>query len=152
MCSSDLIEPALITGASSGIGLELARIMARNGHELVLAARNKAELERIAAELTAQHGAKVHVVASDLSQPEAPQALYDAVQALGVPVGVSRYRMPSSRTKIVHYWAAEATDAAVRTSTFVPNKEIAAIEWVGVKKARKHLSYPVDIEIGRAHV
>ncbi|MGN7969062.1 NUDIX hydrolase [Microbacterium sp. 22296] len=67
--------------------------------------------------------------------------------ALGVPVGVSRYRMPNSRTKIVHYWAAEATDAAVRTSSFVPNKEVAAIEWVSMKKARKHLSYPVDIEI-----
>ncbi|MDQ1084660.1 MULTISPECIES: NUDIX domain-containing protein [Microbacterium] len=67
--------------------------------------------------------------------------------ALGVPVGVSRYRMPNSRTKIVHYWAAEATDAAVRTSSFVPNKEVAAIEWVSLKKARKHLSYPVDIEI-----
>jgi len=67
--------------------------------------------------------------------------------SLGVPVGVSRYRMPSSRTKIVHYWAAEATDAAVRTSSFVPNKEVAAIEWVGLKKARKHLSYPVDLEI-----
>jgi len=67
--------------------------------------------------------------------------------ALGVPVGVSRYRLPSSRTKVVHYWAAEATEAAVRASTFVPNKEIAAIEWVGLKKARKHLSYPVDIEI-----
>jgi 8-oxo-dGTP diphosphatase len=67
--------------------------------------------------------------------------------ALGVPVGVSRYRMPSSRTKIVHYWAAEATEAAVRTSSFVPNKEVAAIEWVSMKKARKHLSYPVDLEI-----
>jgi 8-oxo-dGTP diphosphatase len=67
--------------------------------------------------------------------------------SLGVPVGVSRYRMPNSRTKIVHYWAAEATDAAVRTSSFVPNKEVAAIEWVSMKKARKHLSYPVDIEI-----
>lgn len=67
--------------------------------------------------------------------------------SLGVPVGVSRYRMPSSRTKIVHYWAAEATDAAVRTSSFVPNKEVAAIEWVSLKKARKNLSYPVDIEI-----
>ncbi|AOX46756.1 MULTISPECIES: NUDIX domain-containing protein [unclassified Microbacterium] len=67
--------------------------------------------------------------------------------ALGVPVGVSRYRMPSSRTKIVHYWAAEATDAAVRTSSFVPNKEVAAVEWVSLKKARKNLSYPVDIEI-----
>ncbi|MFE5407717.1 NUDIX domain-containing protein [Microbacterium sp. NPDC056569] len=67
--------------------------------------------------------------------------------ALGVPVGVSRYRLPSKRTKIVHYWAAEATDAAIRGSAFVPNKEIAAIEWVSPKKALKRLSYPVDSEI-----
>ncbi len=67
--------------------------------------------------------------------------------SLGVPIGVSRYRMPNKRTKIVHYWAAEATDAAIRASAFVPNKEIAAIEWLGLKKARKALSYPVDIEI-----
>ncbi len=67
--------------------------------------------------------------------------------ALGVPVGVSRYRMPSKRIKIVHYWAAEATDAAIRASVFVPNKEIAALEWVSPKKALKRLSYPVDIEI-----
>ena len=67
--------------------------------------------------------------------------------ALGVPVGVSRYRLPSKRTKIVHYWAAEATDAAIRASAFVPNKEIAAIEWVTAKKAASRLSYPVDVEI-----
>ncbi|WP_109210160.1 MULTISPECIES: NUDIX domain-containing protein [Microbacterium] len=67
--------------------------------------------------------------------------------SLGVPVGVSRYRLPSKRTKIVHYWAAEATDAAIRSSAFVPNKEIAALEWVSPKKAMKRLSYPVDTEI-----
>jgi 8-oxo-dGTP diphosphatase len=67
--------------------------------------------------------------------------------SLGVPVGVSRYRLPSKRTKIVHYWAAEATDAAIRASSFVPNKEIAAIEWVSPKKAMSRLSYPVDVEI-----
>ncbi|WP_425837364.1 NUDIX hydrolase [Microbacterium sp. PA5] len=66
---------------------------------------------------------------------------------LGIPVGVSRYRMPSKRQKIVHYWAAEATDDAIRASRFVPNKEIAAIEWMSPKRALKHLSYPVDIEI-----
>ena len=66
---------------------------------------------------------------------------------LGVPVGVSRYRLPSNRTKIVHYWAAEATDAAIRASAFVPNKEIAALEWVTPKKAMSRLSYPVDVEI-----
>ena len=67
--------------------------------------------------------------------------------SLGVPVGVSRYRLPSKRTKIVHYWAAEATDAAIRSSGFVPNREIAAIEWMSPKKALKQLSYPVDTEI-----
>ncbi|GAB2834753.1 NUDIX domain-containing protein [Microbacterium insulae] len=67
--------------------------------------------------------------------------------ALGAPVGVSRYRLPSKRTKIVHYWSAEATDAAIRASAFVPNKEIAAIEWVSPKKALARLSYPVDVEI-----
>ena len=67
--------------------------------------------------------------------------------ALGVPVGVSRYNLPSKRQKIVHYWAAEATDAAIRASAFVPNNEIAALEWVTTKKAISRLSYPVDVEI-----
>lgn len=67
--------------------------------------------------------------------------------SLGVHIGVSHYRLPSSREKIVHYWAAEATDAAIRASSFTPNKEIAALEWVSLKKAVKRLSYPVDVEI-----
>jgi 8-oxo-dGTP diphosphatase len=66
---------------------------------------------------------------------------------LGVPVGVSRYHMASNKQKVVHYWAAEATDDAIRESTFVPNREIAALEWVSLKKARARLSYPVDLEI-----
>lgn len=67
--------------------------------------------------------------------------------SLGVPVGVSRYFMRPKRQKVVHYWAAEATDEAIRASTFVPNHEIAALEWMSLKKARKNLSYPVDLEI-----
>lgn len=67
--------------------------------------------------------------------------------SLGVPVGVSRYHLASKKQKVVHYWAAEATDRAIRDSTFVPNREIAALEWVSVKKARSRLSYPVDLEI-----
>jgi 8-oxo-dGTP diphosphatase len=67
--------------------------------------------------------------------------------SLGVPVGVSRYYMRAKRQKVVHYWAAEATEKAIRTSTFVPNQEIAALEWVSLKRARKTLSYPVDLEI-----
>lgn len=67
--------------------------------------------------------------------------------ALGVPVGISRYHLASRKQKVVHYWAAEATDDAIRASTFVPNREIAALEWVSIKKARAALSYPVDHEI-----
>lgn len=67
--------------------------------------------------------------------------------ALGVPVGVSRYWIRPKRQKIVHYWAAEATAEAIRASAFAPNREIAAIEWVSLKKARARLSYPVDQEI-----
>lgn len=66
---------------------------------------------------------------------------------LGVPIGVSHYRLPSRRQKIVHYWSAHATDAAVRRSAFVPNKEVAGLEWVSPKRALKYLSYPVDVEI-----
>ena len=66
---------------------------------------------------------------------------------LGVPVGVSRYWMRPKRQKVVHYWAAEATDEAIRASSFVPNGEISGIEWVSLKKARSRLSYPVDVEI-----
>jgi 8-oxo-(d)GTP phosphatase len=71
---------------------------------------------------------------------------------LGIPVGVSTYHLPNGREKVVHYWAAEATDEAVRASTFTPNKEIAAVEWLSLKKAHKRLSYPVDQAILEAFV
>lgn len=67
--------------------------------------------------------------------------------ALGVPLGITNYVISSGREKFVHYWAAEVTDAAVHASTFVPNGEIAAIEWVPVRRARKYLSFERDVEI-----
>jgi 8-oxo-dGTP diphosphatase len=66
---------------------------------------------------------------------------------LGVPLGVTHYTISSGREKYVHYWAAAVTDAAISASTFVPNGEIAALEWVTIKKARKYLSYDHDVEI-----
>lgn len=66
---------------------------------------------------------------------------------LGIPLGVSRYRMGGGGLKVVHWWAAEATEAAIQASTFVPNKEIAALEWVSVKRAKARVSYPADLGI-----
>ncbi|MDQ0576207.1 NUDIX hydrolase [Agromyces albus] len=67
--------------------------------------------------------------------------------ALGVPLGISRYPLPSGREKIVHYWAAEVSERAVQRSTFRPNAEVAALEWVTIKRARGYLSYSPDVEI-----
>lgn len=60
----------LIAGASSGIGYEFAKIFAKNGYNLVLSARSKQILEDLAAELSALHGVKVHVLEADLSNPD----------------------------------------------------------------------------------
>lgn len=66
---------------------------------------------------------------------------------LGVPLGVSKYRMGGGGLKVVHWWSAEATDDAIQASSFVPNREIAALEWVSVKKAKARVSYPADVGI-----
>lgn len=67
--------------------------------------------------------------------------------ALGVNLGTISYQLPSGRDKIVQYWAARVTEEAVRTSTFVPNQEIAALEWTPLKKVRKRLTYPADRDL-----
>jgi 8-oxo-dGTP pyrophosphatase MutT (NUDIX family)/phosphohistidine phosphatase SixA len=67
--------------------------------------------------------------------------------ALDAPLGQVEYKIASGRDKVVYYWSAEVDDAAVDASTFAPNDEIAALEWVSIKKARKRLTYPHDIDI-----
>jgi hypothetical protein len=79
---------ALVTGASSGIGLELARVAAARGHDLVLVARGEDALRALAAELERDHGAAAHIVPADLSAPEGPDATARAVEDLGLEVDV----------------------------------------------------------------
>ncbi|MCL2454240.1 MAG: SDR family oxidoreductase [Micrococcales bacterium] len=78
----------LITGASSGIGTELARRFAGLGHDLVLVARRRDRLDELAAELERDHGATVTVVPLDLSTPTAPDELVQRLDALGLTVDV----------------------------------------------------------------
>ncbi len=82
-------EWALITGASSGIGRELAKLFAADQFNLVLVARNETRLTELAAALRAQHGIEVQVLAKDLTAPAAPQEIFDALRATPVAVLVN---------------------------------------------------------------
>jgi short-subunit dehydrogenase len=82
------MSTALITGASSGIGRELARIHARRGGDVVAVARSADTLAALRDELQGAHGVTVHVVPSDLSQPGAGARVHDEVVAAGIDVDV----------------------------------------------------------------
>lgn len=71
---------ALITGASSGIGLELTKLFARDGYDLVLVARNREGLERLGDELHGKHGVDARAMPADLSSTSAVQDLVSALE------------------------------------------------------------------------
>ena len=70
---------ALITGASAGIGTELARVFASHGHALALVARREQRLNELAAEIAATGQAKPLVLAIDLAQPDAAARIGEAL-------------------------------------------------------------------------
>lgn len=74
----------LITGASAGIGVALARVFARHGHTLVLTARREAQLTTLAEEIAAAGHARPHVMMADLGQPDGAAQLADALTAAGL--------------------------------------------------------------------
>lgn len=80
------ISTALITGASSGIGFELARIHANKGGNLVLVARSQNKLEALKKELEEKHKIKVTVIISDLSQPNAAENIFKQTEAEGIVI------------------------------------------------------------------
>ena len=82
------VARVLITGASAGIGADLAREFARHGHKLVLVARRGEKLKELAAELSGSSGADVMTVPADLSKPSGPRQVVDALDAAGEQVDI----------------------------------------------------------------
>ena len=67
---------ALITGASSGIGLEISKVLAKKGHNLILVARSKQKLEEVCKELSYIHNIKCNYFSSDLTLIDSPDEIY----------------------------------------------------------------------------
>src|SRR6266513_170724 len=79
---------ALVTGGSSGIGLELAKCLAQHGFDLAIVARTRDALEAAAGQIEGQQDVKVHVFAADLRRREAPQAIFDFLRNENIPVEI----------------------------------------------------------------
>ncbi|MGA8236927.1 MAG: SDR family oxidoreductase [Candidatus Sulfotelmatobacter sp.] len=82
------IQTALVTGASGGIGYELAKLFARDRYNVVLVARSAEKLTRVAIELQRQFGVIVKTVALDLAAQPAPKFLFDQLQREGASIDV----------------------------------------------------------------
>ncbi len=79
---------ALVTGASRGIGREIAALLARDGYDLVLVGRDREQLSATARDLESAHGIRVRVMAKDLSASNAPDEIADALRAEMVDIGI----------------------------------------------------------------
>lgn len=79
---------ALITGATSGIGYELAKLFAQDGYNLIIVARTEEDLQQKSTEFSQQYGVQVTAIAKDLMQPDAAFQLYNEVSAKGLQVDV----------------------------------------------------------------
>lgn len=77
---------ALITGASGGIGKELALVHAEKGGDLVIVARSEDKLQTLAQQIKEKHGSDVVIIAKDLTQPNAAQEIFEQTQAQGIEI------------------------------------------------------------------
>lgn len=81
-------QTALVTGASAGIGVDLAECFARDGYDLILTARSEGPLNEVARRLASAHGVKTHVIAQDLGAIGGGSALAQAIAQRGLSVDV----------------------------------------------------------------
>lgn len=87
-CYAQFMKTALITGASSGIGLEFAKIFAENKYNLVLIARNLEKLQQVKSDLESEHGVQILLLAKNLSLKNSPREIFAELQSKNIEIEV----------------------------------------------------------------
>src|SRR4029079_15105916 len=106
---------AIVTGASSGIGTELARELARRGHGVTLVARREARLRELADELHAEHDVRAEVIAADLSDQDSRSRIATELADRGLAASVLVNNAGLSTTGAVHRGAPDRDLLMIRT-------------------------------------
>lgn len=88
MHSEAVYKNVLLTGASTGIGYELAYVFAKKGHNLIVTARSQSKLEEMANDLQLKYGITVTIIVKDLSKPNAAQEVFDEVKDKGIEIDI----------------------------------------------------------------
>jgi len=110
---------ALVTGASSGIGAELAKLCAADGYNLILVARREDRLVPLAATLGERHGIQARAVAADLADPAAPQAIFEQVGGEPLDILINNAGFGVRGAFAETDWAAEARLIQVNVTALV---------------------------------
>ena len=122
---------ALVTGASSGIGLAFAQVLAERGYELVLTARRADRLEHLARELAQRHGAACHVFSADLAQGDAVERLTSWLTreslAIDFLVNNAGYGVPGSYVDTTWQQQREFLQVLVVASSELAHRLVAAM-------------------------
>lgn len=105
---------ALITGASSGIGLEISKVLAKKGHNLILVARSEQKLKHISKELSEKHNINCEYIIADLSLEEAPNKIYDFTNKNNYSVGILVNNAGYALSKAFHENSLEEEEKCLR--------------------------------------